>query len=93
MTMKHQPATPLPWTNGASMKRLFTITVRSTVPPASLHELDRLVGQGFYYVECNSEDEALDRFHETVPIKVLDDFDISVSEGVPQPPINQGEPQ
>jgi len=42
-----------------------------------LHELDQEVS-GIYTHHEDSKDAALDRFHNTTPIKVLEDFDILV---------------
>jgi len=50
---------------------------------AELHELDRDVA-GIYPIEVSDDSEdpiedALDEFHDTIPIKVLDDFYIEAS--------------
>lgn len=66
------------------MSRELMIRVAATTPAESLHEYDREVA-GIYLALISpkaSEEEAvsaaLDGFHGTVPIKVLDDFSISV---------------
>ncbi len=64
-----------------------TIMVRVTAIPvegADLHELDRDVAGSYCYEVDHAADDtafdlgeaALDRFHSSVAIKVLDDFDI-----------------
>ena len=44
-----------------------------------LHDSDKDV-PGVYFSIANSVDDALDAFHSTVPIKVLDDFEIDAEE-------------
>lgn len=35
---------------------------------------------GEYFISGADEENALDKFHATIPIAVLDDFDISIEE-------------
>jgi len=59
------------------MTTIIRITVTKRDPDEFLHELDTEVpGEYGYFIhsETNPEDTALDLFHSTVPIKVLDDF-------------------
>lgn len=61
-----------------------TVTVTRLVPEAKLHSSDRDVPESHSdEVWAKSPEEArelaLDRFHETVPVKVLDDFDFEAS--------------
>lgn len=55
------------------MMTTIRITVIPRDPGTELHELDDNVA-GEYCYEIDPEEVALDRFHSTVPIKVLDDF-------------------
>jgi len=59
----------------------YIITVKALLPEEELHELDReenpVVGEHIF--EADSEEEALDEFHNTVPIKVPENFDITVA--------------
>ena len=57
-----------------------TITVTRCRPEWELHDLDAAVA-GSYKIQVNPdltseqrEESALDKFHATIPIKVLDDF-------------------
>ena len=43
----------------------------------NIHERDTDVA-GVYFFTAESKDEALDKFHKSVPIKVLDDFEIDI---------------
>lgn len=63
-----------------------TIEVTPTVPPFLLHPLDvreSPVGKHRFnvtgYSADDAEKQALDKFHWTVPIKVLDDFELCVT--------------
>lgn len=56
----------------------YRVKVTSGRAPEDLHGLDRGV-VGVYDIEAESPGSALDYFHETVPIKVLEDFDISAT--------------
>jgi len=53
------------------------VTRDAEVQHNDLHELDKDVA-GIYRIDADSEDAALDEFHSTIPIKVLDDFEIDV---------------
>ena len=64
-----------------------TIIITVTAEDVELHALDEDVA-GTYYCQVDSSllgvvqcEAALDRFHSTVPIKVLDDFCITASIG------------
>lgn len=61
------------------------VTIDPVVPVEELHQLDAdevKVGSTIYRVEAENEEEAkeaaLDEYHFSNPIKVLDDFDITV---------------
>ena len=55
----------------------YYVTVTKREQSAILHRLDENV-PGQYPIEAaESADAALDRFHNIVPIKTLDDFDIT----------------
>ena len=55
----------------------FKVIVKALLPNNELHEYDKDVA-GEYSYKVLSKDEALDIFHSTIPIKVLDDFEITV---------------
>jgi hypothetical protein len=55
----------------------WIITVKAL--EKELHPLDKNV-PGEYYVSTATEEKALDYFHAIEPIKVLEDFDISIKE-------------
>lgn len=55
---------------------MYRITVRKLVAFGRVHELDERV-EGDYPICAIDEDDALDQFHSTVPIKVLEDFEIT----------------
>lgn len=60
------------------MKLTYLITVKQTVPFYELtpeDQDDRPTGE--YEYDAEDEEEALDEFHETIPIKCLDDFEIT----------------
>ena len=42
-----------------------------------LHEYDKKI-EGIYEIDGENEEEVLDNFHQTIAIKVLDDFEIEV---------------
>jgi hypothetical protein len=58
--------------------RLSGVSIKITVTPTTtqLHDYDEKVA-GTYLYPGNDTEAALDIFHSTVPIKVLDDFDIA----------------
>lgn len=63
------------------MKRKFEIEVMQTVPDEDLDIEDREESPiGKYTIIANSEDEALDEFHATVPISCLEHFDITINQ-------------
>ena len=60
----------------------YIVTAVCTVPYDELNYNDKdwyLVITTPYLVSAKNEDGALDNYHETVPIKVLDNFDINVT--------------
>jgi len=56
--------------------QIWRVTVEKAVAFGNVHDLDKDV-EGDYPFIATSEEDALDQFHNTVPIKVLDDFEIS----------------
>ena len=59
----------------------FRITCTPNVPTKKLHPLDQAEGPSeITHVDADTEDEALDRFHDENPIKVLDNYDIDCEE-------------
>lgn len=60
--------------------KLFIVRVYPLVDYADRHYYDKEI-DGDYYVNAESREEALDFFHNNVPVKVLDDFEITVMEG------------
>ena len=58
---------------------MYRVAVRKLIAFGRVHELDERV-EGEYPIIATSEDDALDQFHSTVPIKVLEDFEITVEE-------------
>jgi hypothetical protein len=60
----------------AKARVMYRVTVRKLIAFGRVHELDERV-EGEYPLCAISEDDALDQFHNTVPIKVLDDFEIT----------------
>lgn len=59
----------------------FVSIVTVADPKRTLHTEDwEAKPWGSYIVHANDEEEALDKFHENIPIKVLDDFDIEVTQ-------------
>lgn len=62
----------------------YIVTVQQTAADEDLHSIDQAEGPAdgstYDYDDCDDEDEALDIFHDTVPIKCLDDYEISVAE-------------
>jgi len=61
----------------ARVSRLHIVTAEKVIAFGRLHELDGKVDGKYLYCAINEED-ALDQFHSSVPIKVLDDFEITV---------------
>lgn len=58
---------------------LYQITVKQIAPNAKLHYEDKRSNpKGIYHIRAGNEEEALDEFHETVPIACLDDFEITL---------------
>jgi hypothetical protein len=55
----------------------FKVTVTQIVPDEELDGDDTDTNpKGTYTYEARDEEDALDQFHETVPVSCLDDFDI-----------------
>lgn len=59
--------------------QIYRIKVRKLIAFGRVHELDEHV-DGEYPICARSSEAALDEFHSTVPIKVLDDFVITVED-------------
>jgi len=59
----------------APVMRTYCVTARPLVQTEDLNDLDFEV-EGDYEFNAIDREAALDLFHGTVPIKVLDDFDI-----------------
>jgi len=57
--------------------KIYKVTVEKVVAFGNVHDLDRDV-EGDYPFIATSEEDALDQFHDTIPIKMLEDFDITV---------------
>jgi hypothetical protein len=68
--LEEKAATPAP------VRRAYKVIVSKVVAFGRLHELDE-DAEGDYVYAAISEEDALDQFHFTVPIKVLEDFEIS----------------
>jgi len=63
------------------MNKIFIITVKQLIPTDKLAWDDNnphLAGD--HIISADTEEEALDLFHSTIPIKVLDDFEITAKE-------------
>lgn len=56
---------------------IYEILVTALCSIDELHELDRTV-PGKYWFCGRGKEDTLDIFHRTIPIKVLDDFDITI---------------
>ncbi len=69
-TLEAKLATPEP------VRRAYKVIVQKVIAFGRLHDLDR-DAEGDYVYTAISEEDALDQFHFTVPIKVLEDFEIS----------------
>ena len=70
--LETKTATPLP-------VRRYKIAAIKMVAFGRVHELDESV-EGCYFYDAINEEAALDQFHLSVPIKVLEDFEIDVEE-------------
>ena len=57
--------------------KIYTVTAEKVVAFGNVHALDEDV-EGDYPFIAISEEDALDQFHSTIPIKMLEDFDITV---------------
>ena len=61
-------------------KTVFLISVDMLCLEHELHAEDKAEGiTGHYLIDAYTEDEALDSFHEKIPIKVIDDFFIEIA--------------
>jgi hypothetical protein len=58
--------------------RLYVVTARAVVEEWDLHDLDDGVA-GNYRFTATGEGDALDQFHSTVPVKVLEDFEFEAA--------------
>lgn len=63
----------------APASKIYKVIVQKMVAFGRVHELDEDV-EGTYPYTAISEDDALDQFHSTVPIKMLEDFEITAVE-------------
>lgn len=70
--LEEQPATPAP------VHRVYKVAVEKVIAFGRLHDLDKDV-EDSYMISASSEEDALDQFHNTVPIKMLEDFEISAA--------------
>jgi hypothetical protein len=68
-----EPAPAVP----SSLKRPYMVTVSKVVAFGRVHDLDRDV-EGDYPFCGTDEEDILDQFHLSIPIKMLEDFEISV---------------
>ncbi len=59
----------------APASKIYKVSVVQVVAFGHVHDLDKDV-EGDYPFIATSEEDALDQFHSTIPIKVLEDFDI-----------------
>lgn len=62
----------------------FTVHVK-VVPGAKLHPVDALEGPrdgDIHTYDAVDSEDALDQFHESVPIKCLDDYDVDCEKSV-----------
>lgn len=58
---------------------IFMVIVRQTVSVEDMDPDDFWENpSGSYMIDAHTSEEALDKFHFTIPIACLDDFDISV---------------
>jgi hypothetical protein len=68
--------------------RLHIVTARPLTD--RIHWDDGQV-RGTYKYYAKTEDEALDKFHEEIPVKVLEDFEITAVEYKPEMPTGRGD--
>lgn len=61
-------------------RETYTVKAEKLIAFGHLHELDEEV-EGEYTFCAISHDDALDQFHRTVPVKVLDDFEFTAYSG------------
>jgi hypothetical protein len=58
------------------VRKAYKVIVQKMIAFGRVHDLDK-DAEGDYVFTAISEEDALDQFHFTVPIKVLEDFRIS----------------
>ncbi|MCK4515187.1 MAG: hypothetical protein KAU31_08015 [Spirochaetaceae bacterium] len=63
----------------APVRKRYKVAAVKLVAFGRVHELDEGV-EGCYFYNAIDEEDALDQFHSSVPIKVLEDFEIDVEE-------------
>ena len=73
MLLEAKAATPVP------VRKRYKVAAIKMVTFGGVHELDESV-EGCYFYDAINEEDALDQFHLSVPIKVLEDFEIDVEE-------------
>jgi len=73
--IEEQLAAPAP----APVRKRYKVAAVKMVAFGRVHQLDESV-EGCYFYDAIDEEDALDQFHSSVPIKVLEDFDIDVEE-------------
>ena len=61
--------------------QVYTVKAEKQIAFGHLHELDHEV-EGEYHFSATSRGNALDQFHDTVPVKVLDDFEFTAYNGL-----------
>ena len=69
--LEAKTATPAP------VRYRYKVAAIKVVAFGRVHELDESV-EGCYFYDAINEEDALDQFHDTIPIKVLEDFEIDV---------------
>lgn len=60
----------------AKVRHPYKVTVQKMIAFGRVHELDEHI-EGEYPFCAIDEEDALDQFHLTVPVKVLEDFEIT----------------
>lgn len=59
----------------------YLISVTQNVKDSELHHEDKLTNPaGVYEIKANTESQALDEFHATIPISCLENFEIEIEE-------------
>lgn len=62
------------------VREVYTVKAVKLIAFGHLHELDEEV-EGEYTFAAISHDDALDQFHRTVPVKMLEDFEFTAYSG------------